>query len=172
MSHELLRPRCRNRQSGPVLGVAVFENGRLVDTWSSYINPNDSFHWKFIDIHGITPEMVARKPTFPKVYPVLRGMFENQIVVSHSSFDRVAFHRAYDRFWLEPFDVRWLDSVKVARKAFGSGCLEGGYNLANLANYLDIDFRHHDALEDAVTCGKVVVEACRRLGIGVEAFFE
>jgi DNA polymerase III subunit epsilon len=153
------------------IGVGIFEDGRLVDAWKSYINPQDYFHWRFIDIHGITPEMVAKEPTFPEVYPELREMFENNIVVHHSPFDRVAFHRAYDRFWLEPFDVKWLDSVKVARKAFGSGCLEGGYNLANLARYLDIDFRHHDALEDAIACGKVVTEACRRTGMHIDEFF-
>ena len=36
------------------IGVGMFEDGALVDTWKSYIDPQDYFHWRFIDIHGIT----------------------------------------------------------------------------------------------------------------------
>jgi DNA polymerase III subunit epsilon len=150
------------------IGVGIFENDRLIDTWKSYIDPEDYFHWRFIEIHGIDREMVSGHPAFPGVYPVLREMFENNIVVHHSQFDRVAFQKVFEKYGLEPFEVQWLDSVKVARKAFGNGCLEGGYNLANLAAYLEIEFQHHDALEDALTCGKIVVHATRRLGVPIE----
>ena len=153
------------------IGVGIFEGHTLIKTWKSYIDPRDYFHWRFIKIHGITPEMTRRKPAFPGVYPRLRQMFENNIVVHHSPFDRVAFQKAFDKYGLEPFEVRWLDSVRVARQAFGNGCLDGGYNLANLAAYLDIEFRHHDALEDAVTCGKIVVHASRRLNCDISDWF-
>jgi DNA polymerase-3 subunit epsilon len=142
------------------IGVGIFEDGELVDTWKSYIDPKDYFHWRFIEIHGITPKMVQGKPAFPKVYPVLRQMFENNIVVHHSPFDRVAFRKAFERYGLEPFEVKWLDSVRVARHTWEE--IEGGYNLANLASYLDIEFQHHDALEDSIACGKIVVEACKK----------
>ena len=150
------------------IGVGIFEDTELIDTWKTYIDPQDYFHWRFIDIHGIRPEIVIGKPTFPVVYPVLRQMFEKNIVVHHSPFDRVAFRKVFDRYDLEHFEVQWLDSVQVARKAFGNGCLEGGYNLANLANYLDIEFQHHDALEDAIACGKIVVEACKKSKKGIK----
>ena len=145
------------------IGVGVFEDGALVDTWMSYIDPQDYFHWRFIEIHGITPKMVIRKPTFPKAYPILRQMLENNIVVHHSPFDRGAFRKAFDKYGLEPFKVKWLDSVQVARKTWKE--LEGGYNLANLAYCLGIDFKHHDALEDAIACGKIVAKASNDYGI-------
>lgn len=150
------------------IGVGVFEEGILVDTWKSYIDPQDYFHWRFIEIHGITPKMVKRQPTFPKVYPILRQMFENNIVVHHSPFDRVAFNKAYDRYGLETLNVQWLDSVQVARKTWID--LDGGFNLANLAYHLDIQFKHHDALEDAVACGRIIVEACKIKGVNISDF--
>jgi DNA polymerase III subunit epsilon len=154
------------------IGIAMFRDGLLVDTWKSYIDPQDYFHRRFIEIHGITPEHVKRKPTFPKVYDVLRKMLEKNIVVHHSPFDRVAFGKAFDKYDLEPFEVQWLDSVRVARQAFGDGRLAGGYNLANLASYLDIEFRHHDALEDAITCGKIVVAASRKKSVEIFEWLE
>jgi len=141
------------------IGIGVFEDDKLVDTWKSYINPQDYFHWRFIEIHGIDSLTVKRKPTFPKVYPKLRRLLENNIVVHHSPFDRIAFHKAFNKYGLEPFEAKWLDSVNVAKQAFGDGSLEGGYNLANLAAYLDIEFRHHDALEDAIACGLIIIKA-------------
>jgi len=148
------------------IGVGIFEDGELIDTWKSYIDPQDYFHWRFIEIHGITPKMVKRKPTFPNVYPVLREMFENNIVVHHSPFDRVAFRKAFDRYGLEPFEVQWLDSVRVARHTWEEFA-EGGYNLAHLAYQLDIEFQHHDALEDAVACGKIVVAASKKTSLDI-----
>ncbi|MCX6244696.1 MAG: 3'-5' exonuclease [Bacteroidetes bacterium] len=147
------------------IGIGIFEDGELIDTWKSYIDPQDYFHWRFIDIHGITEEDVEGQPIFPDVYPVLRQMFENNIVVHHSPFDRVAFRKAFERFGLEPFEVQWLDSMQIARKAFGGGYIDGGYNLANLASYLDIEFRHHDALEDSITAGKIVLKSCKIMKI-------
>ena len=144
------------------IGVGVFEDGKLVDTWKSYIDPQDYFHWRFIDIHGITPKMVKRKPTLPKVYPILRQMFESNIVVHHSPFDRVAFQKAFNKYGLEHFDVQWLDSVRVAKHTWDD--IDGGYNLANLAYHLNIEFQHHDALEDSFACGKIVIEACKLTG--------
>jgi DNA polymerase-3 subunit epsilon len=152
------------------IGVGVFEDGVLVETWKSYIDPQDYFHWRFIEIHGITPKMVKGKPTFPKVYPLLRQMFENNIVVHHSPFDRVAFRKAFERYGLESFEVQWLDSVRVAKHTWEE--LDGGYNLGNLASYLDIEFHHHDALEDSITCGKIVVEASKKSSIEVVRWLE
>ena len=151
------------------IGVGIWDDGILVDTWKSYIDPQDYFHWRFIEIHGITPKMVKRKPTFPKVYPILRQMFENNIVVHHSPFDRIAFRKVFDRYGLDHFDVKWLDSVQVAKNTWNN--LDGGYNLANLAYHLDIEFQHHDALEDAVACGMVVVEACKKNSTEIGKWF-
>jgi len=152
------------------IGVGIFEDGVLVDSWKSYINPQDYFHWRFIDIHGITEEIVQGHPIFPDVYPVLRQMFENNIVVHHSHFDRVAFRKVFERYGLEPFEVKWLDSVRVARKTWEE--LDGGYNLPNLAYYLDIEFQHHDALEDAVACGKIVLAACKKHACEIKGWFD
>ena len=95
---------------------------------------------------------------------------KSNIVVHHSPFDRVAFKKAFDRYGLEPFEVQWLDSVRVARNTWDG--IDGGYNLANLAYHLDIEFQHHDALEDAITAGKIVVEACKRHTCEITGWFD
>ena len=153
------------------IGIGVFENGEVMDTWESLIDPQSFFHYTNVRIHGITEDMVQGAPTFSEVYPILRELLSENIVVHHTAFDFHAFKRAYDRFDLRPISIRWLDSSRIVRHTWEQFS-KSGYNLANVANHLGIDFRHHDALEDSVAAGKIVVEACRLTDRRVHEWYE
>ncbi len=153
------------------IGIGMFENGELVDTWDSLIDPLASFHWSNIRVHGITEEMVRGAPAFREVYPVLRKILSGNIVVHHTPFDFQAFTKAYNRFSLQPINIQWLDSARIVRHTW-SQFAKRGYNLASVASHLGIEFRHHDALEDSVAAGKIVVEACRLTDRGVTEWYE
>ena len=152
-------------------GIGEFFNGELVDTWESLIDPQSFFHWSNIRIHGITEKMVQGAPSFNEVYPVLRKLLSENIVVHHTAFDFQAFRNAYARFNLSPINIRWLDSSRVVRHTWRQFS-KNGYNLANVANHLGIEFQHHDALEDSVAAGKIVLEACRLMNRSVVDWFE
>jgi hypothetical protein len=62
---------------------------------------------------------------------------------------------------LEPFSTEWLDSAKVARRARPERFAKTGYGLANITGFLGIEFKHHDALEDARGAGEVILSAMR-----------
>ena len=151
-----------DRSSICQIAICKFENGELVDTWQSYIDPEDYFHPRFTAVHGITAKHVYRQPTFPEVYHVLRERFENNIVVHHYPFDRLALQGSFDRHGLNSFEVKWVDSAKFAKKALGKKYY-GGYNLGSLTLILGIEFQHHDALEDSIACGKILIETNRCL---------
>ncbi|MEI7662598.1 MAG: exonuclease domain-containing protein [Bacteroidota bacterium] len=153
------------------IGIGMFENGVLIDTWESLIDPMSYFHWGNVRVHGISEEMVQDAPTFAAVYPVLRQILSGNVVVHHSAFDFQAFNRAYARFELQPITIHWLDSARIVRHTWPQFS-KSGYNLANVANHLGIEFRHHDALEDSVTAGKIVVEACKLTDRGVHEWIE
>lgn len=158
-----------NSDAGSIcqIGIGVFENGELTGTWKSLVDPEDYFSYFNIRVHGIEPGRVAGSPKFYQLYPFLRKTFEHNIVVHHMPFDRVAFDNAYRKYRLEPFNVHWLDSARVARQTWKQFS-KSGYGLASLAAFLGIEFKHHDALEDSVTCGKIVAEACRETGKRIE----
>ena len=46
------------------IGLVIYENRQVVDSWSSLINPNADFRDFNIRIHGIRPQDVAHAPTF------------------------------------------------------------------------------------------------------------
>ena len=58
------------------------------------------------------------------------------VLVSLTSFDRVAFERALTRYDLEQLQVTRLDSAKIARRAWPERYGRSGYGLKNIAKTL------------------------------------
>lgn len=160
------------------VGIAVFDDAVLRDSWVSLVNPEDYFDGWNVEIHGITEEMVADAPTFPDIYSKLSGFLNGNIVVSHTHFDRTALVQATERyrgndfyergpFDLPPVECRWLDSAKVVRRTWLEFA-QRGYGLVNVCGHLGIEFRHHDALEDARAAGELILRAMGQTGMGLE----
>lgn len=146
------------------IGVAGFEQGQLKFSWESLVNPNDYFDPFNISIHGITGETVKTSPSWPQIYPTLAGHLQGQIVITHTAFDRVAAHRACQLAGIEEVECYWLDSSRVARRAWTSFA-RSGYGLANLAAHLGIQYAAHSAIEDARCAGEIVLQAIQESGL-------
>lgn len=153
------------------IGIAQFNNGEIVDKWSVLVNPKDYFDPFNVAIHGITEKHVKEAPTFKQIYPELKQRIENQITIHHMPFDRIAINRACDYHNLEYIQPQWLDSAKIVRRTWQEFA-QSGYGLANIAKHLNINFNHHDALEDAVTAGIVVTKACEITNLTIEEWLK
>ncbi len=153
------------------IGVAEFDNGQVVDSWNSLINPEDYFDFFNTELHGIDEEKVKDAPTFPDIYNELSNWISDRITVHHMPFDRVAISRACEKYELPLISPIWLDSAKIARRTWEE-VSHSGYGLANLAQMLKIKFEHHDALEDAIAAGFVVNEASRIQDLTIEEWVD
>ncbi len=151
------------------IGIAKYSEGRLVEEWSSLIDPEDYFDCINVDIHGITEEAVKGSPTFPQVIEILAHFLENTICVCHTHFDRVSVGRAFAKYNLKEIEVVWLDSARVARRTW-EDCAWRGYGLASVCEMIGYKFRHHDALEDAKASGQVLLAAIEKSGLDIEAW--
>ncbi|WLH83975.1 exonuclease domain-containing protein [Pseudomonas sp. FP2338] len=145
------------------VGVAVFRSGKLHESWSSLVNPNDYFHHINVSVHGIDESMVLSAPSWAEVYHQILPFVTGQIVASHMPFDRTATLRACHSAGLEHFDCTWLDTARVARRAW-SEFSRFGYGLKNLAANFGISFEHHDAAEDARAAGEILLRAVADTG--------
>ena len=154
------------------IGIVHVRDGRIADTWQSLIDPEDWFDFFNEQIHGITKEDVQGAPTLPQVRAELRRRLRGSIVVSHTSFDRVAFERAMDKYGLNQLDVKWLDTTKVVRRAWPEQYAVRRYGLSSVASDLGIDFQHHDALEDARAAAEIMLRACADTGIAIEPWLD
>lgn len=156
---------CSNASSICQIGIAcVFPDNRI-QTFSALVNPGTRFDRFNIQLHGIGPDHVASAPRFDKVLAQLSPLLSRHHLVQHSNFDKQAVNAACQSCGVEPPDFRWADSVTIARRAWPELRGNGGHGLGNLKKVLDLDFRHHDAGEDARAAALVVLHAEAHLGL-------
>ncbi len=149
------------------IGIVHFKDGQIVDKWSSLVNPEAYFDPFNTSIHGITEKDVKDAPSFDVIYNQITEKITDKITVHHMPFDKIAITRACLEYQLEIIQPKWLDSAKIARRTWEQFAYKG-YGLANIADYLGIEFGHHDALEDAIAAAKIVHYACEYTKRSVE----
>lgn len=137
------------------IGLAKYMKGRLVDTFVSYVNPDDSFSQKNIEIHGITRDMVKDAPTIFDIYGNILKFVSDLPVVSHTNFDYKAISQCLTALNLPVPNWVWVDSSIMVRETCEKWAYSG-YSLSNVCNEWGYSFSHHDALEDAKACGFIV----------------
>ena len=148
------------------IGIVQVRGGEICKEWETLINPECPFDPFNVDIHGIDESKVLESPTFVEAYNDLCTHLDvNLSAVSHMLFDRRAIQGAIEMHSLDALRLDWINSATVARWAWPDKYARKGYSLGNLAKDLGIEFDHHDALEDARTCAKIVLLACKEKGV-------
>ncbi len=132
--------------------------------WSTLVDPGVTFNPEHTALHGIDAQAVRSAPTIPQLYESLARLLRATVVVSHTDFDRVALDGVLRRHGLPAIAVQWRDSAAVARRAWPSPRITGGWSLAVLAARLGIAFRHHLAVDDARVAAEIVLRAHREAG--------
>ena len=147
-----------NRGSICQMGLAVVRGGNIVQVLTQLIDPQDRFDEDFTaQIHGIDARKVAGMPTFQQLYPQVAGRLSGVVVAHNAGFDRSAIEAACRAGGLPPPQGVWLDSLAVARQAWPQ---LSSHSLPSVARHLSIQFRHHDAAEDARAAAEIVLRAC------------
>ena len=154
------------------IGIVHVRDGEIEDQWQTLINPEDWFDPWNVSIHGIDENDVKNSPTLPEVRDELQHRLCESVLVSHTSFDRVAFVRAMTRYDLEQLQLTWLDSARIARRAWPDLYGRQGWGLKNIAKNLGISFQHHDALEDARAAAEIVLHACAVSETDIEGWLQ
>lgn len=153
------------------VGIVRFENGQITDKWSLLVDPEDVFESINVSIHGIDEDDVRGAPTFQQAAPEIARRISGQTVATHTSFDRSSISQACGKCGLAPPECAWLDTSRVARRTWPD-VTHSGYGLGSLAKRFGIEFKHHDALEDARAAGMVLLRAIEDSGMGIEALLE
>ncbi|KAB2965495.1 MAG: transposase [Thermoanaerobaculia bacterium] len=154
------------------VGIAVFRGGCLAETFCTLIDPGDYFDPVNVSIHGIDAGRVRGAPRWAEVSEQIRPLLAERVVAHHTAFDRAAFRRAAETCGTGEISCRWLDTARVVRRAWPAQFGARGYGLGNVTKELGIEFRHHDALEDARAAGEVLLRAIQDTGIELLAWFQ
>lgn len=144
-----------NTYSPCSVGIAKFENGKLVDTFYSLINPEQEFSPMNIFVHGIHPEDVESAPTYKEIYPKIQSYISNNLIVSHSAFDRNVLTKSSSYYDVDFINVEFIDTLTLSRRLLpgvhhGLSQMIRHYKIENITEF-------HNALEDAKACGLLAI---------------
>lgn len=146
------------------VGVVGFRGGVVTFEYETLVDPLDRFSPFNTRIHGITCDHVVGAPNFGEVHAAIHGHLSGRITVAHSFFDKGALGAACASHGRDLIETTWLDSVRVARRAWPE---LSSHRLNVLTRFLGIRHRHHNALSDARAAGMVVVRAIEHTGVGL-----
>jgi DNA polymerase-3 subunit epsilon len=155
-----------NRYAGSIcaVGLAVIETGQFTQSRYWLVKPHESigwFDWFNIRVHGIRPHDVSDAPQFDAVYQEILPMIDGAVLAAHNaSFDITALRGALDRYGIPYPRLDYLCTYRVAAKVWPE---LPNHRLDTVAEYLGHRFMHHNALEDAVACGKALLAAMREM---------
>ena len=151
-----------NSDSGSIcqIGIVHVVDAAIADTLSTLVDPEGPFDRYNVRVHGISRKKVTGSPSIPDLREELCSRLACSYLVSHTAFDRGAMDRAMDRYGFRPLQATWLDSARIAKVAWPR---LRSRSLPTLAKKLRIEFRHHDAAEDAMVAARLVIEASRLL---------
>lgn len=136
------------------IGLVKFQDGKVIDTFYSLINPEEEFDYFNISIHGIKPEDVIDSPTFPQIRQTVVDFIDELPVVAHfAQFDLGALRDAYDKYNIEYDNIQYMCSYFLSKAAL-PGKLS--YKLNSLSKDLGIELDHHNALSDAQASGLIL----------------
>lgn len=142
------------------VGLAIIEDGCIVDKKCWLVRPHvkySRFHPMNVRIHGIKEQDVKNAGEFDFVYSQMKPFLNNAVIVAHNAaFDISALRHVLDLYGMEYPESDYLCTYKIAQKTWIG--LEN-YKLNTICKYLKHDFIHHNAQEDAVACGKVMLSA-------------
>ena len=156
-----------NRMSA--LGVAVVEEGVVVEEFSTIINPESYFSPFNIALTSITPEMAERAPSFDKLWPQLEPVFSSGVLVAHNApFDMSVLAKC-----LRAYCIEWQDrATYVCTCQMGRRCYPElqNHRLNTLCTYRNIPLNHHQAGSDSKACAMLLADYLER-GMEIKKFF-
>lgn len=139
------------RSSACAIGLVKVVAGHIVQKFYSLINPIPDHRDKDNSaVNGITREMVAVAPSFQELWPTIKKIIGNDVLVSHNAeFDRSVWNEQMDLYCCvsDPSKFRFFCTYEMTGLSLEAACAKHNIDMVC----------HHDALDDALACAKVLL---------------
>lgn len=143
------------------IGAVKIVNGEVVDTFSTFANPEMPIPAKITELTGITDSMVKDAPSQSEAVKAFLEFAGGGILVAHNApFDTGFIRVACENMGVE-YNYTSIDTVVICRNILSDikNC-----KLDTVAKYLRLgDFNHHRATDDAQMLSAIFVQLCKRL---------
>ncbi|MFA6935189.1 MAG: 3'-5' exonuclease [Sphaerochaetaceae bacterium] len=144
-----------HRQSACSVALVRFDSDSILEKYYTLLKPPSfcTFSPFNIQIHGITPSMVADSPCFSQVWPEMQDFIGADVLCAHNApFDMGILESLIelDGFMCPP--LNYLCTLKMARRLWKG---QRSYALTSLSESLGLEYQAHYALDDAVNCARL-----------------
>ncbi|WP_347549879.1 ATP-dependent DNA helicase DinG [Pseudalkalibacillus hwajinpoensis] len=138
------------------IGLAVVEDGSIVERYASFVNPEQRLPPFIQQLTGITDDDVKDAPLFEEVAPELLKRLDGAYFVAHNvRFDLNFMNAELDESGYEPFSGPIIDTVELARILLPTA---EAYKLSWLADHLSITHENpHQADSDAEVTAELLL---------------
>ncbi len=135
------------------IGVMKVEDGKVIDRFSTFVNPQKSIPMRVVEVTKITDDMVRDAETIDKVFPKLLQFIEGSVLVAHNAEFDIGFLKHNAKVLGHDFDFTYIDTLGLAQDVFPD---YKSYKLGRIAKNLGIKVEvAHRALDDVDTTVKV-----------------
>ena len=135
------------------VGIMKYKNGKVIDEFSTFVNPEKHIPQRVTEVTKITDDMVKDAPTIKEVFPKILEFIEGSVIVAHNAGFDVGFLKQNAKRLGYEFDYTYIDTLSLAKDLFPEF---KKYKLGKIAENLGIKVEvAHRALDDVDTTVKV-----------------
>ncbi|HFH9838502.1 TPA: bifunctional DnaQ family exonuclease/ATP-dependent helicase [Streptococcus suis] len=138
------------------IGIVLVENGEIIDSYATDINPYELLDDHIKNLTGITDQQLSQAPDFGQVASTIYDMIGDAIFVAHNvKFDANLLAEALFFEGYELLTPR-VDTVELAQLFFPTF---EKYSLGNLAEHLELGLdQAHTAISDAMATARLLIK--------------
>ncbi len=143
------------------IGAVKIKNRKIIDKFSSFINPERGIPTKVQELTNITPEMVVNAPTIDKIIPDFLDFIGDSVLVAHNADFDIGFLKYFAKKSNFEVNNTSVDTLELTRTLFPQ---LKNYKLDTLANEFKVPLRgHHRAVNDAEATAEIFVKLIEHL---------
>lgn len=139
------------------IGAVKVADGKIIDRFSTFVNPQRPISAEITKLTGITDDMVKDAPTIENVLPEFLKFCEDTVLVAHNaSFDTGFIRIAAERARLGELHHTIVDTLELARALLPE---LNKHKLDIVCEHLGITLNgHHRAVNDAEATAEVFIK--------------
>ncbi|MGB3102403.1 MAG: exonuclease domain-containing protein, partial [Psychrobacillus psychrotolerans] len=144
------------------LAIVFIENNKLVNTYTTFINPEKPIPLFIQDLTNIAESDVEKAPLFEDIGAKVLGMLQDHIFVAHNiHFDLPFLQKELKRVGLPNLVCKTMDTVEFTKLMFPNLY---SYKLQDIANELEINLESaHRADDDALATAYLLIKCIDQL---------
>jgi len=150
------------------IGAVKVKNGKVIDTYQTFVKPKKNINDFTQNLTGITNEMVENARSLEEVLPEFLDFIKDTVLVAHNAdFDFGFIREALRKLYNKELEFTYIDTLRLSRAVLKHKVKS--YGLSKLVEYFGVGpFNHHRAYEDAAVTAEVfnkLIDIIKKQGV-------